>query len=68
MSFVPLFSQPRCLLLSQEPAPTPQYNVVTDAVLFDGGPSLGNSDKVRWDFYKAVRTGARTDTNAAWFL
>ncbi|WP_421403986.1 hypothetical protein [Agrobacterium fabrum] len=50
--------------LSQEPAPTPQYNVVTDAVLFDGGPSLGNSDKVRWDFYKADRTGARTDTNA----
>lgn len=50
--------------LSQEPAPTPQYNVVTDAVLFDGGPSLGNSDKVRWDFYKADRTGARTETNA----
>ena len=50
--------------LSQEPAPTPQYNVVTDAVPFDGGPSLGNSDKVRWDFYKADRTGARTETNA----
>lgn len=44
--------------------PAPQFNVVTDAVLFDGGPSLGNSDRVRWDFYKADRTGARTDVNA----
>ncbi|MCZ7856072.1 hypothetical protein O9X81_05560 [Agrobacterium salinitolerans] len=50
--------------LSQEPAPAPQYNVVTDAVLFDGGPSLGNSDRVRWDFYKADRSGGRTDDNA----
>ena len=49
-------------LWAQEPAP--QFNVVTDAVLFDGGPSLGNSDKVRWDFYKADRNGARTDANA----
>lgn len=47
---------------SQEPRP--QYNVVTDAVLYDGGPSLGNSDKVRWDFYKADRSGVRTDANA----
>lgn len=49
-------------LRAQEPAP--QFNVVTDAVMFDGGPSLGNSDKVRWDFYKADRNGARTDANA----
>ncbi|MCW0980146.1 hypothetical protein OK142_04945 [Agrobacterium sp. BT-220-3] len=49
-------------LRAQEPAP--QFNVVTDAVMFDGGPSLGNSDKVRWDFYKADRAGARTDVNA----
>ncbi|WP_332305705.1 hypothetical protein [Rhizobium sp. GR12] len=50
------------LLPAQEPAP--QYNVVTDAVLFDGGPSLGNSDRVRWDFYKADRAGMRSDVNA----
>lgn len=49
---------------SRAQQPTPQYNVITDAVLFDGGPSLGNSDRVRWDFYKADRTGVRTDENA----
>ncbi|MGC4391396.1 hypothetical protein [Agrobacterium sp. M50-1] len=49
---------------SQAQQPAPQYNVITDAVLFDGGPSLGNSDKVRWDFYKADRSGGRTDDNA----
>lgn len=49
---------------SRAQQPAPQFNVVTDAVLFDGGPSLGNSDKVRWDFYKADRNGARTDANA----
>lgn len=45
-------------------APSAQFNVVTDAVLFDGGPSLGNSNRVRWDFYKTDRAGARTDENA----
>ncbi len=49
---------------SQAQQPAPQYNVITDAVLFDGGPSLGNSDRVRWDFYKADRAGGRTDDNA----
>ncbi len=49
---------------SRAQQPALQFNVVTDAVLFDGGPSLGNSDKVRWDFYKADRSGARTDANA----
>lgn len=49
---------------SQAQQPAPQYNVVTDAALFDGGPSLGNSDRVRWDFYKADRSGGRTDDNA----
>lgn len=49
---------------SQAQQPAPQYNVVTDAILFDGGPSLGNSDRVRWDFYKADRSGGRTDDNA----
>lgn len=49
---------------SRAQQPAPQFNVVTDAVLLDGGPSLGNSDKVRWDFYKADRNGARTDANA----
>ncbi|CUX09411.1 hypothetical protein G3A56_06860 [Rhizobium oryzihabitans] len=49
---------------SRAQQPAPQFNVVTDAVLFDGGPSLGNSDKVRWDFYKADRNGTRTDANA----
>jgi Ca-activated chloride channel family protein len=49
-------------LRAQQPAA--QFNVITDAVLFDGGPSLGNSDRVRWDFYKADRAGARSDVNA----
>ncbi|WHA40608.1 hypothetical protein CFBP5477_012380 [Agrobacterium larrymoorei] len=51
---------------SQQPAPQapkPQVNVRTDAVLFKGGPSLGDSDKVRWDFYKADSTGGRSDDN-----
>ncbi|NSX89857.1 hypothetical protein [Agrobacterium tumefaciens] len=51
-------------LRAQAPTPAAQFNVVTDAVLFDGGPSLGNSDRVRWDFYKTDRAGARTDVNA----
>lgn len=45
------------------PAPKPQINVRTDAVLFKGGPSLGNSDKVRWDFYKVDSAGGRSDEN-----
>jgi Ca-activated chloride channel family protein len=49
-------------LRAQQPAA--QFNVITDAVLFDGAPSLGNSDRVRWDFYKADRAGARSDVNA----
>ena len=49
---------------SKAQKPAPQYNVVTVAILFDGGPSLGNSDRVRWDFYKADRSGGRTDDNA----
>lgn len=51
---------------SQQPvpqAPKPQVNVRTDAVMFKGGPSLGDSDKVRWDFYKADSTGGRSDDN-----
>ena len=51
---------------SQQPAPQapkPQVNVRTDAVMFKGGPSLGDSDKVRWDFYKADSTGGRSDDN-----
>ncbi|WP_234902451.1 hypothetical protein [Agrobacterium larrymoorei] len=43
--------------------PKPEINVRTDAVLFSGGPSLGNSDKVRWDFYKADSAGGRSDEN-----
>lgn len=43
--------------------PKPEVNVRTDAVLFSGGPSLGNSDKVRWDFYKADSAGGRSDEN-----
>lgn len=38
-------------------------NIRTDAFLFAGGASLGDSDKIRWDFYKADRAGKRTDTN-----
>ncbi len=43
--------------------PKPPINVRTDAVLVKGGPSLGNSDKVRWDFYKVDSAGGRSDEN-----
>lgn len=43
--------------------PKPQFNVQTDAVLYNGGPSLGNSDQVRWDFYKVDSAGGRSDDN-----
>ncbi|NTF31101.1 hypothetical protein [Rhizobium skierniewicense] len=45
------------------PAPKPQINVKTDAMLVTGGPSLGDSDKVRWDFYKADSTGNASEEN-----
>lgn len=45
-------------------SPKAAFNVVTDAVLFDGGPSLGDSAAVRWDFYKTDATGQRSDVNA----
>lgn len=44
--------------------PKAAFNVVTDAVLYDGGPSLGDSATVRWDFYKADASGQRSDVNA----
>ncbi|NTF06678.1 hypothetical protein G6L37_10945 [Agrobacterium rubi] len=44
-------------------APKPQVNVKTDAMLVKGGPSLGDSDKVRWDFYKADSNGGASDEN-----
>lgn len=45
------------------PVPKPQINVKTDAVLIKGGPSLGDSDRVRWDFYKADSAGGQSDEN-----
>ena len=48
---------------SSSPVAKPQVNVKTDAVLFKGGPSLGKSDKVRWDFYKADSAGQKSDVN-----
>lgn len=44
-------------------APKPQINVKTDAMLVSGGPSLGDSDKVRWDFYKADSAGNASTEN-----
>jgi hypothetical protein len=38
-------------------------NIRTDAFVFAGGPSLGNSDKVRWDFYKADSAGNPSSEN-----
>ena len=40
-----------------EPEPAVENNVETDAVLSEGGPSLGNDDRVRWDIYKAGSDG-----------
>lgn len=45
-------------------APTANVNIRTDAFLFSGGPSLGDSDRVRWDFYKVDSSGKRTDESA----
>lgn len=39
------------------------YNLRTNAFLHDGAPSLGDSDKVRWDFFKADANGTRTSEN-----
>jgi Ca-activated chloride channel family protein len=58
-----LFASTALAQQAQPQVPKPQINVRTDAVLFQGGPSLGNSDRVRWDFYKADSTGARSDEN-----
>lgn len=42
------------------PEPVIKDNVETDATLFEGGPSLGNDDRVRWDIYKADADGNKT--------
>lgn len=35
----------------------PKFNVMTDAVLSQGGPSLGDNSRVHWDFFKAGADG-----------
>lgn len=47
------------------PAPPPEpaqpvFNVRTDAVLLEGGPSLGDIPEVRWDFYQADAKGEKS--------
>jgi Ca-activated chloride channel homolog len=39
-----------------EPA-KPEFNVMTDAVMFEGGPSLDKDAGIRWDIYKAGADG-----------
>jgi len=58
-----LFASTALAQTATPPAPKPQINVRTDAALVKGGPSLGNSDKVRWDFYKVDSAGGRSDEN-----
>ena len=46
-----------------EPEPAPaviENNVETDATLVEGGPSLGDDQRVRWDLYKADADGNKT--------
>lgn len=43
--------------------PAPQYNVKTDAILFTGGTSLGDSNRVRWDIYLADSSGGKSSQN-----
>lgn len=43
--------------------PPPEFNVKTDAVLFSGGPSLLDSEAVRWDIYIADSAGGRSENN-----
>lgn len=51
-----------------EPAPAPapaepakpEFNVEADSVLFEGGPSLANDDRVRWEFFAADAEGKRS--------
>lgn len=38
-------------------------NVKTEAFLYKGGPSLGNSERVRWDFYQVDKNGNQSETN-----
>ena len=42
-----------------EPA-KPEFNVEADSVLFEGGPSLADDDRVRWDIYAADPAGKKT--------
>ena len=49
-----------------EPAPEPEpakpdFNVSTDAKLFADGPSLGDNERVRWDFYPPDANGAPSE-------
>jgi Ca-activated chloride channel family protein len=46
-------------------AAEPEFNMITDAVMLEGGPSLGDSDDVRWDIYKTDAAGNRTDEGVA---
>lgn len=58
-----LFASSALAQTATPPVPKPQINVRTDAVLVQGGPSLGDSDRVRWDFYKADSAGGQSDEN-----
>lgn len=60
LSLLPIFFLP---LGAQAQVAEQSFNIRTDAFLFTGGPSLGNSDQVRWDFYKANQQGKRSDEN-----
>ncbi|MCM2476622.1 hypothetical protein HGO38_24560 [Rhizobium sp. CG5] len=39
--------------------PAPSFNLRTDAVLSEGGPSLGDLAEVRWDIYPTAADGKR---------
>ncbi|WP_246735961.1 VWA domain-containing protein [Agrobacterium sp. a22-2] len=39
--------------------PAPSFNLRTDAVLSEGGPSLGDLAEVRWDIYPTAANGER---------
>lgn len=53
-----------------EPAPEPEpakpeFNVMTDAVMHAGAPSMGDTSIVRWDFYTRGADGKRTEQKVA---
>lgn len=57
----PMTKEPVEEVAEAAPEPVIKFNVVSDATLSEGGPSLADDSRVRWDFYKADTAGNRSE-------